>query len=1000
MSTRLSLALVFAVIALFSHAPRAQETSAADAVPDLTVTDFVIAPDWYEARIDNALFKRQLQADLDEISRNTGILITVKKALPGVNYGIVHVQSPHPLVAHADIDPGSDRPGMQALLPPKDVRAALQALPYVKTVTFNPLDSLGPAGGPTLSNDGAPVHEVLRPEVVPGELVLAFTGDVIPLLRVDADISAGVSTWTGAVDAELVVTQGAVSRFVATRHYRVRITEGRGVLQDGVSLQSAGPARATLTLDPRNEIAESDEGNNEATATTDLPPRMLRVTARAAATPPSTYPRTATVSGSFALANLSDSDVSFTASQVSFNLDGHPVEASWKPQGAEGSPGKPDETATFTVGPHRAAWFKYVLDQPVDSGTHVLNIAVEALAVSGETSFFVPTGVAPRLNLSPLAEEASVNDVVIKPEAGDRGVHEILTGITWETFARTRLLRNMRITRPKDAEAAGTADSAVRSAGSEETMPLLQPDLVIVLKMRAGNQSQALVKRAAERYARLWFVSQAWPLNASPILEGAVTESDLSEDGASTPARIGVLLTRTEQAQRALRLALPVMLNQTSDSAQAMLPRPPLPVVVAMTGLRGPVDSDAASISQFSPEIRTCVPFYAAETATAIGYLSARDRFQAVRCHVDPDNLVNEADESDNGCLVHVTNTPQGVFEASARIDMPVAAAGNPADASLVVEGVLKNQGSAPLILTFPSSLQMDFTWEDIYRWSDGKAFLQVVTTIEIPPEEAHRWRLSVPIRELWKAFATPGKAPHEGLPGLTLDVFLVGTDYGDRARVQLPPWHAQLDNNENLLPDFWEERILAEAGQHPLADLRPDGDEDGDGWSNLREFIRNTHPFDSANRPPGRLFKLQLFKGWNLISLPVAPDTTDISAVFGDAVTGSVWRWHPGTGDAPGSYKRAEMLEPHCAYWMYAERDRECEIPGAPHTPQKLRVRHGWTLSGAGGPVRLAGDSDAVVWRWSARRQRYEQVPDKVLKEGEGYWISSEQTRDYLLSE
>lgn len=54
------------------------------------------------------------------------------------------------------------------------------------------------------------------------------------------------------------------------------------------------------------------------------------------------------------------------------------------------------------------------------------------------------------------------------------------------------------------------------------------------------------------------------------------------------------------------------------------------------------------------------------------------------------------------------------------------------------------------------------------------------------------------------------------------------------------------VDSDGDGLPDAWEQTLIAAAGGgKTLADLRPDGDEDGDGLTNLQEYLAGTYAFD-----------------------------------------------------------------------------------------------------------------------------------------------------------
>lgn len=65
----------------------------------------------------------------------------------------------------------------------------------------------------------------------------------------------------------------------------------------------------------------------------------------------------------------------------------------------------------------------------------------------------------------------------------------------------------------------------------------------------------------------------------------------------------------------------------------------------------------------------------------------------------------------------------------------------------------------------------------------------------------------------------------------------------GQRTRIDLT---LGADTDGDGLPDAWERALLAALGGNlSLADIRPDGDDDGDGLTNLQEYLAGTYAFD-----------------------------------------------------------------------------------------------------------------------------------------------------------
>jgi len=86
----------------------------------------------------------------------------------------------------------------------------------------------------------------------------------------------------------------------------------------------------------------------------------------------------------------------------------------------------------------------------------------------------------------------------------------------------------------------------------------------------------------------------------------------------------------------------------------------------------------------------------------------------------------------------------------------------------------------------------------------------------------------------------------------------------------------------------------------------------------------------------------LDLKQGWNMVSVPVVPTNTSVSAVFHD--TEAVYEWDPSTK----SYFRPENIAPEKGYWVAVVSDRILNIEGVPVTTWTTDLTKGWNLVGS----------------------------------------------------
>lgn len=106
------------------------------------------------------------------------------------------------------------------------------------------------------------------------------------------------------------------------------------------------------------------------------------------------------------------------------------------------------------------------------------------------------------------------------------------------------------------------------------------------------------------------------------------------------------------------------------------------------------------------------------------------------------------------------------------------------------------------------------------------------------------------------------------------------------------------VDADDDGLADDWEISHFTDQNQNPNDDF------DGDGFSNLQEFRRNSDPI---------AYSIHLDSGWNLVSCARVPDSNSVASMFpGIAVSPRVWTWRV------GRFTSCDKIEPLSGYWLY----------------------------------------------------------------------------------
>jgi hypothetical protein len=169
--------------------------------------------------------------------------------------------------------------------------------------------------------------------------------------------------------------------------------------------------------------------------------------------------------------------------------------------------------------------------------------------------------------------------------------------------------------------------------------------------------------------------------------------------------------------------------------------------------------------------------------------------------------------------------------------------------------------------------------------------------------------------------------------------------------------------------------------------------------WIDRGGFVLDVRVCESSQCS---VFTLELEKGWNLVSTPLALADSRVDAVLrrpgADQVcyTGTVWQWNGET------LEPARDFTPGKGYWVQVPEAVQIVLHGFVRTANQRYNSgcRGWNLIGPEGLTPLAIPVDAVfahpVWTWHAQTCRYLRVTAAdehggnpgVLLPGHGYWL------------
>jgi hypothetical protein len=167
--------------------------------------------------------------------------------------------------------------------------------------------------------------------------------------------------------------------------------------------------------------------------------------------------------------------------------------------------------------------------------------------------------------------------------------------------------------------------------------------------------------------------------------------------------------------------------------------------------------------------------------------------------------------------------------------------------------------------------------------------------------------------------------------------------------------------------------------------------DDEGQELANMRTqssytFAAEPNVLYSFQIKATQLLCLELKAGWNMVSLPIDPGTTDPDEIFPGVA--AIYTWNPDTK----SYQRPSEILPGKSYWVLVFEDVTLCLRGTAIDGYSLSSHDGWHMIG-GLSVEAqvlvdSGDVYGTLYHWDPETLSYIARPFDDVRPGEGYWL------------
>jgi hypothetical protein len=587
----------------------------------------------------------------------------------------------------------------------------------------------------------------------------------------------------------------------------------------------------------------------------------------------------------------------------------------------------------------------------------------------------------PENDLTPHCDRANSRSVTVTADARNPVLLELVRRTGLQTLGDNHASLFLNVF-PWHRGLPGVLDFVRPDITHDFDLLVVAPVLDIVAR-GSDNVSQALV----DTYSMQWYVQDAVALDSLPFW----TELQTVDIRPQYPVVIGIKLTAADIAMQYRRVSLPIEYSHDAIPLPANRFDASLPFFDnGSTRFAPPIAVEFSYGTAREGAVRDYLTFeFGVRRAT--GFLLETDAEVPVNVFIDPFDILEERDETNNACEVrNIIEPPRGRLHAKADIR---------ADGTLTVIGSFSNPSEQAIVLRFTSGLQMDFTVNDEYRWSANKFFTEALTEVTVAPGASHEWILDAPVDDILDQVG-PADVWH-------IEVELVGTDYQAQTHVRPPSIDPPSDPGPGL-PPFPDDILDLIVGPDGLDfSLLGDGFQiikppDGGDLFNDFQVDSNFHYAPAAHyggvdyvtfrvgegdntRDVMRRLKvgpqehdLELAVGWNLVSFPTRPFESAAELIT-RVPDGKAWDFRN------GDYRELRKIAVGRGIWLYSGESATLSYLGEPIGEPRIELSEGWNIMGAVNPDSIP-DDPRILAIYDFDGAGFEDA--RELRTGQGYWL------------